>query len=320
MIGSTVARKVSRPRRRTLSSGWSYFWFHRSLYLMLAPVIIFYVVFHYAPMYGATIAFRDFNPVKGIWDSPWVGWKYFEYLFSLDKFWEVFRNTLIINAYRIIFGFPIPIIVSLFLNEIRQEFFKRTIQTAIYLPHFLSWVILGGLLLNLLSVDTGVINELLKAVGLPPVAFLTDEHWFRATLVTSDIWKEFGWSTIIYLAALAGVNPQLYEAARIDGANRWQLIRHVTLPGIQSTIIILLVLRLGFIATTGFEQVFVLYSPPVYRVGDIIDTYVYRLGLVQGRFSLAAAVGLFTSVVNFTFLVIANQVAKHFGGREQGIY
>ncbi|TBL78507.1 ABC transporter permease [Paenibacillus thalictri] len=293
-------------------------WVHRYLYLMLLPALLFYGVFHYYPMYGALIAFKDFSITKGILGSPWAGFKHFEYLFSLDKFWDVLWNTIVISLYRLVFGFPLPIIVALLMNEIRLVAFKRTVQTIIYLPHFISWVILGGLLINLLSTDSGVVNKLIQAFGGSPVGFLSDEQHFRGTLVWSMIWKEFGWNTIIYMAALTGVNPQLYEAAAIDGANRWRRVVHITLPCIQSTIVILLILRIGHLMEAGFEQIFILYHPAVYAVSDIIDTYVYRIGLTEGRFSLAAAVGLFKSVINFLLLVAANKLARMTG--EQGVY
>lgn len=290
----------------------------RYLYLMLLPAVVYYAVFHYFPMYGATIAFKQFSITKGISGSPWVGFQHFETLFKLDKFWQVFWNTIVISFYRLVFGFPLPLIAAILLNEVRKIVFKRFVQTVIYLPHFISWVIMGGLLINLLSMDNGVVNQAIVALGGEPIGFLTDESYFRSTLVGSMIWKEFGWNTIIYMAALAGVNPQLYEAAWMDGANRWRRIWHVTLPCIRTTIIILLILRIGNMMEAGFEQIFVLYHPGVYRTSDIIDTYVYRIGLVDGRFSLAATVGLFKSAINFTLLVFANRLARRMG--EQGIF
>jgi putative aldouronate transport system permease protein len=285
---------------------------------MQLPALVFYAVFHYYPMYGAIIAFKDFNITKGILGSPWVGTKHFEYLFELEKFRTVFWNTIVISFYRLVFGFPAPIIVALLLNEILNRAFKRTMQTVIYLPHFISWVILGGLLVNLLSTDGGVVNKIIEALGGSPIGFLSDDSHFRSTLVWSMIWKEFGWNTIIYMAALAGVNPQLYEAAVMDGANRWRRIWHITIPCIRSTIVILLLLRIGSMMEAGFEQIFVLYHTGVYSVSDIIDTYVYRIGLTEGRFSLAAAVGLFKSVINFVLLIVANKLARMMG--EQGVY
>ncbi|RAV16442.1 ABC transporter permease [Paenibacillus contaminans] len=297
---------------------WRYVFTNRYLYLMLLPALVFYAVFHYYPMYGAIIAFKDFNITKGILGSPWVGTKHFEYLFELEKFRTVFWNTIVISCYRLVFGFPAPIIVALLLNEIMNRAFKRTVQTVIYLPHFISWVILGGLLVNLLSTDGGVVNKVIEALGGSPIGFLSDDSHFRSTLVWSMIWKEFGWNTIIYMAALAGVNPQLYEAAVMDGANRWRRIWHITIPCIRSTIVILLLLRIGSMMEAGFEQIFVLYHTGVYSVSDIIDTYVYRIGLTEGRFSLAAAVGLFKSVINFVLLIVANKLARMMG--EQGVY
>jgi len=291
---------------------------YRNLYLMLLPAIAYYIIFHYYPMYGATIAFKQFSIIKGINGSPWVGLKHFETLLQLDKFWEVFWNTIVISLYRLLFGFPLPLFVALLLNEVRKMAFKRTVQTIIYLPHFISWVIMGGLLINLLSTDSGIVNQVIRSLGGSSIGFLSDESYFRSTLVGSMIWKEFGWNTIIYMAALAGVNPSLYEAAWMDGANRMQRIWHVTLPSIRTTIIILLILRIGGLMEAGFEQIFVLYHSGVYRVADIIDTYVYRTGLADGKFSLAAALGLFKSIINFVLLIIANQLARMKG--DQGIF
>ncbi len=306
---------VSGYKKKTI---WNDLWRHRYLYFMILPALVYYALFHYLPLYGAVIAFKDFNITKGILGSPWAGLKHFEYLFSLDKFWQVLNNTVVISLYRFVFGFPFPLIVALLLNEVRLALFKRSVQTVIYLPHFISWVILGGLMINFLAIDNGVINNVIQFFGGAPIGFMSDENVFRHTLVFSMIWKEFGWNSIIYMAALAGVSPHLYEAAMIDGANRWHRMWHITLPCIRSTIIILLILRLGNIMEAGFEQIFVLYHPGVYSVADIIDTYVYRTGLAEGRFSLAAAVGLFKSLINFMLLVIANKLARMMG--EQGVY
>ncbi|OAS17901.1 ABC transporter permease [Paenibacillus oryzisoli] len=314
-VPATTSWAKINIQRRVL---WKRIVSNRFIYLMLVPAIVYYGVFHYYPMYGALIAFKQFSITKGIIGSPWVGLKHFEALFALDKFWQVFWNTIVISLYRLVFGFPLPLLVAVLMNEVRKMVFKRTVQTIIYLPHFISWVILGGLLINLLSTDSGVVNNAIRSLGGDPVGFLTDESYFRSTLVWSMIWKEFGWNTIIYMAALAGVNPQLYEAALVDGANRWRRIWHITLPCIRSTIIILLILRIGHLMEAGFEQIFVLYHPGVYQTSDIIDTYVYRIGLTEGRFSLAAALGLFKSAINFVLLIIANRMARMMG--EQGIY
>ena len=307
------------PRRSANRTGIvAYVVKHRYLYLMLLPGIAYYIIFHYIPMYGLTIAFKDFNIMKGIVGSKWIGFKHFAYLFSLDKFFVVFRNTVVISLYRLVFGFPAPIVMALLLNEVRRLGFKKFVQTVIYLPHFISWVIMGGILINLLSIDNGLFNQIRTGFGLAPIGFLTNERYFRGTLVFSMIWKEYGWGTIIYIAALAGVDPNLYEAGIIDGCNRWRLVVHITLPAITSTIVVILILRLGQLMQAGFEQIFILYHPGVYRVADIIDTYVYRIGLGEGRFSLATAVGFFKSVINMALLVGSNTLARRWSG--QGVY
>nr|WP_242969541.1 ABC transporter permease subunit [Anaeromassilibacillus sp. An200] len=288
------------------------------MYLMLVPAIAFYVIFCYVPMYGATMAFKDFNPMMGIWDSPWVGFEHFEQLFALDKFYSVLWNTISISVIRLIFGFPFPIIVALMLNEVRSKKLKQGIQTAIYIPNFISWVVLGGIMVNLLSTDSGIVNGIIKAFGFEPIGFLADDRYFVGTMVVSMIWKTFGYNTIIYLAALTAVDPQLYEAATVDGAGRWKQLFHITLPCIMSTIVVMFIMRIGSLMQAGFEQIFVLYNPGVYGVADIIDTYVYRIGLQEGKFELAAAVGLFKSVINFVLIIIANKIARMAG--EEGVY
>lgn len=235
-----------------------------------------------------------------------------------EKFFEVLWNTIRISVIRLFWGFPFPIIIALMLNEVRQIRFKRLIQTTLYIPHFISWVVVGGLMVNMLSMDGGVINNIIVRLGGKAIPFLTSENSFVPTLVVSMIWKTFGWNTIIYLASMAGIDPQLYEAATVDGANRWQQMKAITLPSIRPIIVIILITRIGSIMQAGFEQIFVLYHPGVYRVADIIDTYVYRLGLQEGKFELASAVGLFKSVVNFVLVVVANRVSRMAG--EEGIY
>ena len=296
----------------------TFLWRHRYMYMMLLPAIVYYILFCYLPMFGIAIAFEKYNPLRGIFGSEWVGFKFFQQLFGLKKFYRVLGNTISISFQRLLWGFPFPIIVSLMLNELRGTRVKRAIQTAVYIPHFISWVVLGGILTNLLSTDGGIVNLLLKGMGIKPIGFLTDETYFVPTLIVSMIWKTFGWNTIIYLAALTGVDPQLYEAAIVDGAGRWQQLWHITLPSILSTIIVVLILRIGSVMQAGFEQIFVLYHPGVYGSADIIDTYVYRIGLTEGKFEMASAVGLFKSVVNFTLIVLANRLARAFG--EEGVY
>ena len=317
MLGKAKA-KSKNDRKEGVKGLTKYLWKHKYMYLMLVPAIVYYVIFCYVPMYGASIAFKDFNPMQGIMKSPWVGFDVFEQLFGMSKFYSVFWNTIRISLIRLIFGFPFPIIVALMLNELRWNRVKRVIQTAIYIPNFISWVVLGGIMTSLLSMDSGIVNGIIKMLGFQPIGFLTDERYFVPTMVVSMIWKTFGWNTIIYLAAMTGIDPQLYEAATVDGANRWQRLLHITLPCIRSTIIVVLITRIGSLMQAGFEQIFVLYHPGVYGTADIIDTYVYRMGLQEGKFELASAVGLFKSVVNFILVVNANKTARMMG--EEGIY
>lgn len=281
------------------------------LYLMLLPGLIAVILFHYLPMYGVTIAFKDFNLVEGITKSPWVGLKHFNSLIQAREFQRVFRNTLLINIYRLIFQFPIPIILALLINEVSHMLFKRTVQTITYLPHFLSWAIVGALVIDLLSPSKGLVNETLKSLGMGPIT-LMDKRFFRAILVASQTWKEAGWSAIIYLAAISSIDPQLYEAATVDGASKWHQIWHITLPGIRSTIVFIILLRISAIMATDVEQVLMLYNPVVYEVGDVISTYVYRVGLGQMRYSYTTAVGLFQSVIGFILLVIANYLSRKY--------
>ncbi|MDQ0089509.1 putative aldouronate transport system permease protein [Paenibacillus anaericanus] len=290
---------------------------YKMLYVMLLPAIFFLIIFSYIPMYGATIAFKDFWITKGILGSPWVGFEHFEKLFATDKFWQVFRNTIEINILRLIFGFPAPIILALLLNEVHHKYFKRTIQTIIYLPHFISWVTISGIIFSLLS-NEGAINKIIMLFGGESVNFLTSNSMFRPLLILSGIWKEVGWGTIIFLAALSGINPDLYEAATVDGANRFKQIIYITLPSLLPIISILLILNFGSMMTGGFDQVFNLYNTMVYESGDIIDTYVYRIGLTQGEYSMATAIGLFLNVINFVLLVVVNSASKKMSG--QGIY
>lgn len=294
---------------------------HKLHYALVIPGMLYFLVFHYGPMYGVIIAFKQvapFDGLSGIFSSEWVGLKHFHNFAASYYFWDIMGNTLAISLYRIVFGFPAPIVLALLINEVRHGAFKRVVQTISYLPHFLSMVIVAGLLTAMLSVDDGFVKGVLQQLGIEPIPFLTDPAYFRSVLVLSGIWKEVGWSTIIYLAAIAGVDQQLYEAARVDGAGRIKQIWHITLPGISHIAVILLILSIGHIMDAGFEQVFLLYSPPVYGVADIIDTYVYRKGLIEVNYSFAAAVGLFKSVIAFILVVGTNYLAKKFG--QEGIW
>lgn len=279
------------------------------LHLMILPGLLVVLLFQYGPMIGAVMAFQKFMPAKGWFGSEWIGFANFQYVMDMPNFYRVLWNTVYIAVMKIILGQLVPIVTALLLNEMRKAFVKRSVQSLIYLPHFLSWVILGGVLIDILSLKHGIVNHVLGWFGVDPIFFLGNNRLFPFVLVISDVWKEFGFSTIVYLAALTSVNPVLYEAAVIDGANRWRQTWHVTLPGMAPIIILLAVLNLGNILNAGFEQVFNLYSPVVYESGDIIDTFVYRIGLVQAQYAVATAVGLFKSVITFILISVSYYLA-----------
>ncbi|MBW7452936.1 ABC transporter permease [Paenibacillus sepulcri] len=279
------------------------------LHMMMIPGIILVLIYHYAPMFGLVIAFQNFKPAFGIFRSEWVGWDNFEYMLQLPNMAQVIWNTLYIASMKVITGLMVPIVIAILLNEIRIAAIKRSIQTLIYLPHFLSWIILGGILIDVLSPSKGIVNQLLQWFGIEPIFFLGDARHFPYVLITTDLWKDFGFSTIVYLAALTGINPSLYEAAVIDGASRLRQAWHVSLPGMTPIIVLLATLSLGQILNAGFDQVFNLYSPTVYDTGDILDTFVYRLGLQQAQYSLATAVGLFKSAVSFILISVSYLLA-----------
>nr|WP_307564058.1 sugar ABC transporter permease [Paenibacillus sp. V4I7] len=291
---------------------------NRWLYFMVLPGLLYFLIFKYWPMYGIFIAFKDYQPFLGFWDSPFVGLKHFESLFSDSNFLVLFRNTLILATYNILFFFPLPIVIALMLNELRQEFIKKTVQTLIYIPHFMSWVVVVGIAYIFLTTEGGIVNELLVRYGGEKINFLVSNDWFRTIITAEVIWKEMGWGTIIFLAALAGVDTQLYEAARMDGANRIRQLWHITLPAIRSTIVILLILRLGHFLDTGFEQIFLMLNAMNREVGEVFDTYVYSVGISQGQYSFSTAVGLFKSIVGLILVLVSNHLAKKFG--EEGIY
>lgn len=287
---------------------------YRHVYLMFLPVAAFYIVFHYVPMYGVVIAFKDFNILSGILGSEWSGTRHFAAFLRDEYFWRVARNTVVISVSMLVFSFPVPIVLALLLNEVKAIGFKRTVQTIMYLPHFVSWVIVGGIIFNFLSYNYGMVNRILERLGGEKILFMGRPDLFRPILVLSHIWKESGWSSIIYIAAIAQINPELYEAATIDGARKLQQVRHVTLPGIAPTVTILFILALSNILNADFGQVFVLYNPMVYDVGDIIDTYVYRAGLLQLRYSYAAAVGVTKSVIGLALILSADRFFKRVAG------
>ena len=283
---------------------------HYMLLIMLIPAVVVYSVFRYAPMYGIIIAFKDYKLLQGIMGSPWAGLTHFRRAFNNPDFFRVFGNTVIISFYKLMFGFPAPIILALLLNELRNLTFKKTVQTISYMPHFLSWVVLGGIFINFLSPSTGVINAVLKALGFKSINFLVDISWFRTVLVTSGIWKGVGWASIIYLAAIGGVDPEMFDAAAIDGAGKFKQIFHVTLPSISAVIVIQLIFAIGGIVGDDFDQIFNLYNATVFSVGDVLSTYTYRQGLESMRYSYSTAVGLFQTVIAFALIVSSNYVAK----------
>lgn len=288
------------------------------LYLLIFPGVLYFIVFKYVPMWGIIIAFQEYSPYVGVLKSEWVGLEHFVRFFSNPDFMLLFRNTMMISLLNLFFFFPLPIMLSLMLNEVRHHAFKRTIQSIVYLPHFLSWVIIVGITFLLLSQSNGIVNMMLSAVGLPKYDFLTNRDTFWALLTLQNIWKETGWGTIIILAAITAVDPQLYEASKIDGANRMRQTWHITLPAIRNVIIVLLILRLGHIMDVGFEQIFLMMNGAVAEVADVFETYVYRNGIQNGQFSYTTAVGLFKSVIGLVLVVLANKLAKKLG--EEGVY
>jgi putative aldouronate transport system permease protein len=312
--------RVLRPKKKSLISE---IWKYRTLMLMLLPTLIYFIVFRYGPIFGIVIGFQDFTPQAGrsfigsILDSKFVGFKHFKDFFTSLTGMQVLKNTIIISFYKIVFGFPAPIILALLLNEMRNAGFKRIFQTISYLPHFISWVILAGILRIVFSPDYGLIVPVFNALNIPVINFLGDSRYFRGLLVGTDIWQSIGWGSIIYLAAITNVDADLYEAARIDGAGRFKQLIHITLPAISATIVVMLILRTGSILNAGFDQAFNLYNPAVYEVGDIIDTHVFRAGIERMRFSYTTAVGIFQSFVGFIMVMATNFIAKKLG--QEGI-
>ncbi|MBN2117301.1 MAG: sugar ABC transporter permease [Anaerolineales bacterium] len=293
-------------------------WRQRWLYFLMTPTLIYFVVFKYGPLWNAQIAFKDFKPLLGVWGSPWVGFEHFGTFINSFYFTELMANTIIFSVAKLVLGLPLAVIVAIALHETWLLRFRTLVQTAIYLPHFLSWVIMFGVMLVILSPGNGLLNAIIERFGGEPIAFLTSPKYFRWVVILSDIWKETGWGTILYLAALLAISPDLYEAAAVDGATPLQRIWYISLPGILPVIVLVTLLRMGHILEAGFNQIFVLYSIPVYSVGDIIDTWVYRQGVLNFQFSLATAVGFFKGVIGLVLITISNRVAKRLA--QQSIY
>lgn len=285
------------------------------LYLLLVPVVAYFITFKYVPLYGEIIAFKQFRLADGIWGSKWVGLEHFDRLFHSSDFLKIIRNTLLLNVYSLLFGFPAPIVLALLLNELSVEWYKRLIQNLLYLPHFLSWIILGMIVIGLLSPSVGFINHALKAFGLEPIYFMGSNFWWPLVYVFAGIWREAGFGTILYLAAMSAIDPHLYEAARMDGASKLRQMWHVTLPGVRSTIALMLVLQMGRMMDVGFEQVWVLTNPMVTGVADVMSTYIYRLGLVNLQYSYTTAIGLFQSLIGFALVLSVNRIIRAMGER-----
>jgi putative aldouronate transport system permease protein len=314
---TAAAHSPGRPleRRRSLIRE---ILMNKYVYLLLLPGVVFYIIFNYIPMYGITLAFKEFVIRKGILGSPWVGLQNFQYILGEPEFWKVFKNTLIISFGRIITGFPIPILIAILLNELKEGAYKKGLQTFYTFPHFLSWVIIAGIVRNLFSND-GAVNNLLFTLAAQRYDFLANNDLFRPLLFMTDIWKEAGWSSIIYLATIAGINPELYEAAHIDGANRFQRMLHITWPELRPTVVLLLILAVGNCMNAGFDQIYNLYNPLVYDSGDIIDTYLFRITfLTNPEYGVSTAVGLFKSLINLGLLLTADRFLKLIG--ERGIF
>lgn len=321
MIEQAVPYKGGPNRaRRTTKQKVQYVKRNYDMYLLAIPALVYVLIFNYLPLGGVAIAFQDYNmfaaktPIQSILASHWVGLKHFIKLFENNNFQQVFTNTLVISALKIIFVFPLPILLAMLINEVGNLYFKRGLQTVVYLPHFLSWAVVSGIFVSLLG-STGIVNAAIKSLGGDPIMFLINKSWFRATLVFTDAWKEVGWGSIIYLAAITGIDPSLYEAAMIDGAGKIKQMRHITLPSIVPTIVMMLILRVSRILDAGFEQIFIMYNPSVYDVADIIGTYVYREGLGRMNFSFGTAVGLFNSLVAFILVISCNFFSKRITGK-----
>lgn len=284
------------------------------LHIMLIPGIIIVLIYSYGPMLGISMAFQKFIPARGMTGQEWIGLENFRRLFATPDFIQVVFNTIYMAFFKLVGGIIVPVFFALLLNEVTQVRAKRVFQTLVYLPNFLSWVILSGLMIDMLSPSTGIFNILITKMGFAPIYFLGDKNWFPITMIVSDVWKGFGFGTVVYLAALTGIDPSLYEAARVDGANRWQQTIHITLPGMRGIVVLMSVLSLGNLMNAGFDQIYNLYSPQVYSTGDILDTMVYRLGIQQAQYSLATAIGLFKSVISAIFVVISYYLADRFAG------
>jgi putative aldouronate transport system permease protein len=307
MKKTSVIPIKNADERKSFSKSFSKY---KGLYIMAIPGLLYFLVFRYIPMLGIIIAFKEENIFKSIWETSFVGLKYFKNFLHYPVFWRIFRNTMIIAIYDIVFSFPGPIIVALLLNEVRRKYFKKTLQTVLYLPHFLSWVIVAGIFMSALSPSSGIVNQIMGLFGIEPIYFMAKPKYIRAILISSGIWKELGWGTIIYTAAIAGIDQNLYEAAYVDGAGKLRQAMVITIPGILSTIVVMLLLRIGHILDFGFDRTYVFMNGLNSELIDIFDTYIYRVGLVNSQFSYTTAIGMFKSVIGMTLLLSANKISK----------
>lgn len=308
----SLSKGSSREPQNLLSRKYQEYRKNWPIFLMLVPGIVYFIIFCYVPLYGVTIAFKDYKLLDGIMKSPWAGLKYFKMAFASNDFWNSFSNTMIISLLKLAFSFPAPILLALLLNEVKNMAFKKVVQTISYMPHFLSWVVLSGVIISFLSPSTGPVNLLLRALGHDPIFFVADNNWFRPVLVISSIWKEIGWSTIVYLAALNSVDMELYEAAKIDGAGKIKQTLHITLPSIMPAITVMFIFAVGAIVNDDFDQIFNMYNPAVYKTGEVISTYIYKIGMEGMQYSLATAIGLFKNVIALVLLVGTNYLCKAF--------
>ncbi len=302
-IARSPKKTPKKKTNRKILQNWQ-------LYIFILPAFLYFLIFHYIPMYGVQIAFKNFVPTLGIWGSEWVGLEHFTRFFESYYFWDIIKNTLGISVYELIVGFPLPIILALALNEAKDGLYKRTVQTVTYAPHFISVVVMAGMIIAFLSPATGIINHAIQLVGFEPIAFMSDPAWFKSVYVMSGVWQSTGWGTIIYLAALAGVDPQHHEAAIVDGASRFQRIWHINIPAIVPTMVILLIMNVGNIMAMGFEKILLLQNPLNLESSNVIATFVYQAGLLDAQYSFAAAVGLFNAVINAILLITVNHIAK----------
>ncbi|MGW5348969.1 ABC transporter permease [Streptomyces sp. NPDC004031] len=300
--GRKTAKGAKRSWRQSLRRDWQ-------LYSLAVLPLLFFAVFRYLPMLGNVIAFRRYHPGGSMFGDQWVGWRYFKLFWHDPQFWHVFTNTLLMGVLTLVFAFPMPIVLALLLNEVRSRRFKKIVQSVSYLPHFLSTVIVAGVVMQFLAAD-GPVNQAVKHFGHKPILFIQEPGWFRSIYVSSELWQTVGWGTILYLAALTAIDDNLYEAARIDGANRWKQTWHVTLPGIRPTMVTLLILNIGTFMAVGFEKILLLYNPLTYPTADVISTYLYRMGVVSNNFSYAAAIGLFESLIGLVLIVSANRISR----------